>query len=58
MTNGELHPSEVIEGSQLTVVCDKEFRTEGDWVLTCTNGTWGDESSDNFPRCVAMKPGT
>ena len=57
MPNGTLHPAEVIEGSAVSLKCDKEFRSEGNWQLVCVNGTWGENSSLEFPKCVPLKIG-
>jgi hypothetical protein len=55
--NGALYPAEVIEGSVVTLKCDKEFRAAEKWQLTCTNGTWGDNSTEGFPKCVPLRKG-
>ena len=52
-----MYPAEVIEGSPISVTCDKGFRTEGNWELVCRNGSLGDRSSERFPRCVPIKTG-
>ena len=54
---GKFEPAEVIEGSVVTLKCDKEYRSEGQWHLTCKNGTWGDKSNTGFPKCIPLKKG-
>ena len=55
--HGSLFPSEVIDGSALTVTCDKGFRVDGDWELTCKNGSLHGEISDLIPKCVNIENG-
>jgi hypothetical protein len=55
--NGAFYPAEVIEGSAVSLKCDKKFRSEGNWQLTCKNGTLGDNSIEGFPQCVPLRKG-
>ena len=56
--HGSMFPKEVIEGSSVTVTCDKGFRVEGDWLLRCTDGNLtGSNFTDVFPRCVHIRNG-
>ena len=56
--HGSMFPKEVIEGSSVTVICDKGFRVEGDWLLRCTDGNLtGSDFTDVFPRCVHIRNG-
>ena len=38
--HGSTFPKEVIEGSAVTVTCDKGFVVEGEWQQICQNGTF------------------
>ena len=55
--NGKIYPEEVIEGSVVSVRCDDEFRTEGEWKITCTNGRLKNNSGKSFPKCIPLKKG-
>ena len=55
--NGKLYPERVIEGSVVTLKCDKDFRTEGVWQLTCTNRWLKGMSSEEVPKCVPLREG-
>ena len=50
--NGILRPMEVIEGSMVTLECDKEFKTKGKWQFVCINGSF--EIENDFPECVPI----
>ena len=55
--NGRLYPSEVIEGSAVTLVCDKEYRTAGEWQFKCEDGVIRGTSTDGSPLCVPIQEG-
>ena len=55
--HGSMFPKEVIEGSSVTVTCDKGFRVEGDWLLRCNDGTLNNDSTGVFPKCVHIHNG-
>ena len=42
--NGRLYPPEVIEGSVVTLVCNKDYRTAGNWQFKCEDGVVGTET--------------
>ena len=50
--NGKVHPTEVIEGSVVNVICDLGFKISGSATITCFNGTLGE-----LPRCIPIKKG-
>ena len=55
--HGLMFPKEGIEGSSVTVTCDKGFKVEGDWQLRCYNGTLNNDSTVVFPKCVPIHKG-
>ena len=57
LENGRIDPSEVIEGSVVTVNCDQDFKVEGPWELTCQNGTWGQKLIEGKTRCARIRSG-
>ena len=52
--NGILRPMHVLEGSVVTLECDKEFRTKGKWQFVCLNGSFEIEMANGFPECVPI----
>ena len=55
--NGYAFPPEVIEGSAVTIKCNKGFRLEGPWEFICTNGSLGGRIRDEQSRCVPLTLG-
>lgn len=57
VAHGNFNPSDGIEGSQTTLICDEDFKTQGSWVMTCRNGSWTMEPNETLPQCVPLITG-
>ena len=57
VANGEVYPTEVLEGSSVTARCDNAFRLVGDWILQCKPSVNGLFLDRELPKCVPIKPG-
>ena len=52
-----MFPKKVMEGSSVTVTCDRGFRVEGDWLLRCHEGTLNVDPAGVFPKCAQLHNG-
>ena len=55
--NGSVYPTEVLEGSTVTVTCNQGFEIEGSKILDCKNGILQDSSGSELSTCVLINQG-